>query len=125
MTTTYTNLLKRLQRKPTETQQQTPLEQTKNLIEQAERFDRLTREPGWEEILKFMAANVQDEIAQATQHQYEAELSRIHCVRWNAKRSLLDSAVGYIESVQRSRDEIVEQYRKGEADGGTGSPAGN
>lgn len=95
------------------------------MIEQAERFDQLVRMPGWEDVLRFMANAVQVEIATATQHQYEAEVCRVLCMRWNAKRELLDSTIGYIEGQQRARDEIVAQYRKESEDGGTGNPAGN
>lgn len=91
------------------------------MIEKAEMFDRLVREPGWEDALRYMANMVQVEIASATQHQFEAELCRVYCMRWNAKRDLLDGVVGYIESIQRSRDEIVDQFRKEKEDGGNNS----
>ena len=110
--------------KQTATQQQTALEQTKELIEQAERFDRLIREPGWEDVLKFMANSVQVEIASATQHKYEAEVCRVMCICWNSKRELLDSTLGYIEGIQKSRDEIVAQYRKEKEEVHVGNESG-
>lgn len=74
-------------------------------------FDRLVREPGWEKILRYMANAVQVDIASATQHQYEAERCRVMVIRWDSKRELLDGAIGYIESIQKSRDEIVAQFK--------------
>lgn len=116
--------MKRLGHKPTETQQKTPLEQAKEVIDKAERFDRLVREPGWEDILTYMATNVQGEIAEATKYVYEPDLARNHVLVWNAKRSLLDGAIGYIESIQRSRDEIVSQYRKEKEEVNVGNESG-
>ncbi len=87
------------------------MEQAKEIVEKAEMLDRLANEPGWEEICVFMGKLVNVELAKATDKPFEPEIQRVHVIRWDAMRFLLDSATGYMESIQRSRDEIVEQFR--------------
>lgn len=97
----------------------------KEQIELAERFDKLIYCPGWEDALKFLGNRVNNELLSATEKPYEPEMQRIHVVRWDSKRDLVDSLVSYIESTRRSRDEIVEQFtKKEEVDGGTSNTAG-
>ncbi len=85
--------------------------QAKEILEKAEMLDRLANEPGWEEICVFMGKLVNVELAKATDKPFDPEIQRVHVIRWDAMRFLLDSATGYMESIQRSRDEIVEQFR--------------
>jgi hypothetical protein len=93
----------------------------KEQVDLAIEFDRLVGLPGWEKVLRHAAAEVNDEIAEVTKHPYAPEIQRIGVIRWDAKRALLDSIIGYIESTQRERDRIVKELQ----DGGSSNPAGN
>lgn len=93
------------------------IEQMKEVIDAAQDFDKLVVMPGWERACKFMVGEVNSEIAEATQYKYETSRQAVHVTRWDAKRELLDGLYGYINSMQRSRDEIVSQYRRGDEDG--------
>lgn len=82
-------------------------EQVSEVIKKAEWFDRLTAEPGWEEIVRHMASEVNGELLEAAGKKYDREGRLMHCDMWHAKRELLDSAIAYIESMQRERDRII------------------
>jgi len=82
----------------------------KEIVDKAASFDRLVHESGWAEIGLFMANQINTELAKATEKPFEPEMQRVHVIRWDAMRSLLDSATGYIEGIQKSRDEIVAQF---------------
>lgn len=74
----------------------------------AARFDRLPT-AGFEEVLITMKDKVDAEIAEATTCPMEPERQRIHVIRWNAMREVLDSAINYVDQVKRQRDEINVQ----------------
>lgn len=97
-------------------------EELKEVIDAALDFDKIVVMPGFERACKFLVGEVNREIAEATQYKYEPERQRVHVIRWDAKREMIDGMMGYINSIQRSRDEIVNQYRR-ERDGGD-DPAG-
>jgi len=71
----------------------------------ADRFDRLGT-AGFEEVLITMKDKVDAEITEATSCPLEPERQRIHVIRWNAMRELLDGAINYVDQVKRQRDEI-------------------
>lgn len=91
--------------------EKTTAEQLKEVIETAEQFDALQRMAGWEKILLHFGTEVQGELLESTKYKYEPERQRVHVIRWDAKRELLDSAIGYIESLQGERDRILAEYK--------------
>ena len=92
-------------------------EEQRKIKNRAECFDQLVKEPGWEYALDLMTEKINLEIAEATRQPslefYAAwpETQRIHMIRWNAKRELLDSMLAYIQDTQKQRDEILEMER--------------
>ena len=95
----------------TDTAPKPSAEEMKEVIDAALDFDKLVVMPGFERACKFLVAEVNREIAEATQFKYEPERQRVHVIRWDAKREMIDGMMGMISSIQRSRDEIVEQHR--------------
>lgn len=95
------------------------VEEQKEIIDKAEKLDQVIDLPGWEEICRYMVSEVQANISQATRLPNLSKRQQAEVIRWNAKRELLDGTLGWIESIRRSRDEIVEQYRnlQGEQNG--------
>lgn len=102
--------------------QQTTLEQMKEVIDSAEEFDRLQSLGAWEKVLRYLGAEVNGELIDATKHKYDPVKQSVHVQRWDAKREMLDKLQGWIESTQNERDRIVEEYKE-RADGG--NDAGN
>lgn len=101
-----------------EPQQEKPtIEQMKEVIDLAEEFDRLQVLPVWEKLVRHMGGEVQGELLEATKFKYEPTRQTAHTIRWDAKRELLDSLLGWIESTQAERTRIVDEFRnmKGEA----------
>jgi len=97
--------------KPPEPEKPT-LEQMKEVIDQAEEFDRLQALPVWEKMIKHLGMEVNAELIEATKYKYEPVRQTAHTVRWDAKRELLDNFLGWMESTQRERDRIVEEFRE-------------
>lgn len=87
-------------------------EQEKEILELAALFDRLTKEPGWEKALLFMAKDVNNQLYEATNKKYERDHRLMLCDMWQAKRELLDGVQGYIDSILKSRDDILSQIRQ-------------
>lgn len=107
-----TNTLKRFWQRPQPPEKaKTTLEEAKEIINLAEQFDKTIFDPGFEKLLAFMGQQINNELLGATEKPFEPEMQRVHVVRWDAKRDLLDSALAYVESIRKSRDEIVEQFR--------------
>lgn len=93
------------------------LDQLKEQIDLAEEFDTLQSLPGWEKVLRFMGAEVNSELMDATRNKFEPIKQTVHVTRWDAKRELLDKMQAYIESAQSERNRIVDEY-KGMRDAG-------
>jgi hypothetical protein len=87
------------------------VEQLKEQIELAEEFDRLQAFSGWEKVLKFMAAEINGTLTEATRSEYDPAKQAVFVNQWNAKRELLDKTIAYMESAQNERDRIVEEYK--------------
>ena len=100
------------QSRRTTTTERTTIDEQKEIIDKAELFDKLTEHPAWEHVCRYMVAQVQSSIAEATKLTNLTRRQQAEVIRWNAKRELLDNTLGYIESIRRSRDEIVESYRR-------------
>lgn len=89
----------------------------KEVIELAEEFDRLQALPVWEKVIRQLGTEVQGELIEATKFKYEPVRQTAHTIRWDAKRELLDSLLGWIDSTQAERTRIIEEFRamKGDA----------
>jgi hypothetical protein len=88
------------------------LEQLKEQIDLAEEFDRLQAFSGWEKVLRYMGAEVNSTLLEATRYELDPAKQAIYVNQWNAKRSLLDKTIAYMESAQNERDRIVEEYKE-------------
>lgn len=87
------------------------LEQMKEVIDQADEFDKLQNLPVWEKILRHLGTEVNAELIEATKFKYEPIRQTAHTVRWDAKRELLDGLLGWIESTQQERTRIIDEFR--------------
>jgi len=109
--------MKKRLRKP-EPEQPT-LEQLKQVIEQAERFDKLQALPVWEDILRFLLGQINTAAEEQAKCIYDPEQGRIRHLIWNSKRQIVDDMQGWIESTQVERDRIIEMFNSKEnVDGG-------
>jgi hypothetical protein len=100
----------------TTTTERTTLEEQKEIIDKAEMFDKLSDHPGWEQVCRYMVSHVQSTITEATKVPDMTRKQQALVIRWDAERSLLDDTLGFIESVRRSRDDLVAAYRHDQAD---------
>lgn len=89
------------------------------ILDLASRFDLLTS-AGFEEILITLKEKVDAEITQATQCPMEPERQRLHVIRWNAMREILDAAINHVDEVKRQRDDIRKQQAERDAALGRG-----
>ena len=80
----------------------------------AEKFDQLPT-AGYDSILQVLTEKVNGEIAEATRTPLEPETQRVHVIRWNAMRELLDAMVNHVNDTMNRRDEIKQEERKAEA----------
>ncbi len=83
----------------------------KEVIDQAEEFDKLQVLPVWEKILRRLGSEVNGELIEATKFKYEPVRQTAHTVRWDAKRELLDNLLGWMESTQAERERIIEEFK--------------
>jgi hypothetical protein len=86
-------------------------EQMKDVVDQAEEFDRLQALPVWEKILGRLALGMNAELVEASNKKYDRELRMMHCDMYHAKREALDDLQGWIEATQRERDRIIEEFK--------------
>jgi hypothetical protein len=87
-------------------------EQQKEIIDRAERFDRLTRDPAWLEVLAFLAQRVNGTLIEATSHKYDTAKMMWEVVRWDSKRELLDDLQAHVNSTLEERDRIVSDIKE-------------
>ena len=100
----------------TNSSQPSPQEEQDQILARASRFERLQAEPGFTELMEFLAERVNDAIIDAATTQVaEWDLKTYHVIRWDAKREMLDSARNYVEETLRLRDEIRKD--RGEING--------
>ncbi len=97
------------------------LEQLKEQIDLAEEFDTLQSLSGWEKVARFMAAEVNATLVEATRAELDPARQAILVNQWNAKRQLLDKTIGYMESAQNERDRIVDEYKEMQDAGNAGN----
>lgn len=97
-------------------------EEQEAIVQKANRYDEIEKLPGWMDLHDLMAERINDEIAAATSPPPEWKLwidwpekQRVHVVRWNAMRELLDSALNDMKDTKKFRDEIIQLRREEEA----------
>jgi len=95
----------------TTTVEKPTVQQMQELIEEAEDYDRLTNMKGWARIVQSMVEEINGEIAKATAQKMCPDIMVVYVQYWNAKRELLDNALGRIADIRKQRDEIVEQFK--------------
>ena len=87
-----------------------PQEEQAAILERASRFEALQAQPGFSELMEFLAERVNDAILEAaTTEVAQWDLKTYHVIRWDAKREILDSARNYIDETLRLRDEIKKE----------------
>jgi len=110
------NLLNRMGlNRPISPDQPDPIEEQDAIIAKAVGYDLIEQSQGWADLLETMLTTVNSEIAQATKNPLEPEAQRIHIIRWNAMRELLDNTLSEIKDTRKERDRIMEQRREEEA----------
>ena len=77
--------------------------------ERAFRYDRLVNELGFIDYRNVMKDKIDSEISEATKYTLEPEKQRIHVIRWNAMRELLDAAESDILETRKERDRIKQE----------------
>lgn len=116
MTSTINTYLSRLSRRNLpRTKDPTALEEEERVLAQALRFDELSRLPAWKEVLELVVDRVNSEIIKATNQPPEEyfvdwpEVQRIHVIRWNAMREIVDAMRSYVDSALQERDRILKE----------------
>lgn len=71
-------------------------------------------EPGYDLLIDLIVNRVNDEILEATKHEEEPEKQRIHVIRWNAMRTLVDDIQNDISQTRQERDRILSMRREEE-----------
>lgn len=95
--------------------QPSPQEEQEQILKRADRFERLEAEPGWGEMMEFLAENVNSAILAAASSPAENPyVKTVHVTRWDAKRELMDAARNYIDETLRLKNEIMEDRRRAE-----------
>lgn len=77
--------------------------------ERAFRYDRLVNEIGFVDYRDVMRNKIDSEISEATKYPLEPERQRVHVIRWNAMRELLDAAESDILETRKERDRIKQE----------------
>lgn len=109
----WATTLRGMIRKKTVTDTGTPTTQKEisDLLDKADRFDKLMLQPGWEDICRFMVNEVQAQITEAAHFPYEPEKQRVMVLRWDAKRAIVDDVMAYINDTCNERDRLVNQFK--------------
>jgi len=92
--------------------EKTYLEQQRKIKEKADRYDKLINMIGHQEFMEVMVSKVNSEISEATKYPLEPERQRVHVIRWNAMREVIDAAMGDIEYIRKERDRLNEEERE-------------
>lgn len=88
------------------------VEEQDRIVEKAAGYDLLEGSSGWADLLEIMLTTVNHEIAEATADSMNPEKQRIHVIRWNAMRELLDNTLSEIKDARKERDRIMEYRRE-------------
>lgn len=81
----------------------------RKIKEKASRYDAMVNLVGYHEFLNVMMLKIQSEITEATKVPLQPETQRIHVIRWNAMRELLDAAQNDVIDIQKERDRINKE----------------
>lgn len=93
----------------------TAVEEEERILAQASRFDELVNLPAWNEVLQHAIERVNGEIIEATKEPGEdyfvdwPEKQRIHALRWNAMREIVDSMQALVSDIRNERDRIQKE----------------
>jgi len=90
-------------------QQESIIEEQRRIKEKASRYDLLINCLGYEDFLKPMLEKINAEISEATKYPLEPEKQRIHIIRWNAMREVLDAAQNDVIETRKERDRIKQE----------------
>jgi hypothetical protein len=89
-------------------------EAQEEVIRKANKYDTVELSEGWVDVVQFMLTLVNREIAEATEAPMEPEKQRLHVLRWNAMREIVDSTLSEIADTRKERDRIIELRREEE-----------
>lgn len=106
------SILERFKKKPAPPVEKSVFEQQKEIIDEAEEFDRLAALPAWSKALRRLAARVNNSIIEATEHKEDPAKMMWMVVRWDAQREMLDDLQAYINSIINERDRIVAEIKE-------------
>lgn len=59
--------------------------------------------------MKVMAEKINAEIIEATSCPLEPEKQRVHVIRWNAMREVVDSGINHINDTRKWRDDLNKE----------------
>ena len=90
-------------------QQDSIAEEQRQIKEKAARYDQLLSTLGYHDFLKPMLERIDSEISEATKCPMEPERQRLHVIRWNAMREVLDAAQNDVIETRKERDRIREE----------------
>ena len=90
-------------------QQDAIAEEQRKIKEKAARYDQLINVLGFQDFLLPMKEKIAAEITEATSCPLEPEKQRIHVIRWNAMREVLDAAQNDVIDTRKERDRIREE----------------
>ena len=99
---------------PPRTQDPSIEEEQDRIIRKAADYDVIEPSAGWGHLLEYMLTVVNQEIAEATSDSMNPEKQRLHVIRWNAMRELLDGTLSEIKDTRKERDRIIEDRRADE-----------
>ena len=90
-------------------QQDSIAEEQRKIKEKASRYDQLLNTIGYQDFLQPMIEKINSEISEAAKHPLEPELQRVHIIRWNAMREVLDAAQNDVIDTRKERDRIKQE----------------
>lgn len=93
----------------------TTLAEQEAILTRAGHFDRLLNEQGWIEVQEYLAEQINSAIIEAAgDDPMEAEEQRLHVIMWNAKRSLNDGLIAWINQTRAERDRLLKEQQEEE-----------
>lgn len=90
-------------------QQDSIVEEQRKIKEKAARYDQLINFLGFHDFTQVMMGKIDTEISEATKYPLEPEKQRVHVIRWNAMREVLDAAQNDVIDIRKERDRIRQE----------------
>lgn len=90
-------------------QQDSIVEEQRKIKEKAARYDQLINFLGFNDFTQVMMGKIDTEISEATKYPLEPEKQRVHVIRWNAMREILDAAQNDVIDIRKERDRIRQE----------------